>query len=122
MVKVPIMKVNLMIIMMIFLYKGTFLPTIVVTMLEIFITTKQILVAAMIITCQRRISRKIYLKATGQKNTMSHKLKRNKAVMKTLKGVDVDETFKSIDVYETSIVSSVVVESILHGEKSNFTH
>ena len=28
------MKVNLMIIMMIFLYKGTFLPTIVVTMSE----------------------------------------------------------------------------------------
>ena len=37
--------------------------------------------------------------------------------MKTVKGVDVDETFKSIDVYEISIVSSVVVESILHEQK-----
>ena len=40
---------------------------IVITMLRMFITMKQMLVAAMIIVCQIWISRKIYLKATGQK-------------------------------------------------------
>ena len=84
MVKVPVLKVNLIVIMMIFIYKGIFLPTIVVTMLRMFITMKQMLVAAMTIICQRCISKKIYSKATGQKKTMNHKLMMNKAVMKTL--------------------------------------
>ena len=44
---------NLMVIMMIFIYKGIFLPTIVATLLRMFITTKQMLAAAMIIICQR---------------------------------------------------------------------
>ena len=48
-----------MVIMMIFIYKGIFLPAIVLTMLRMFITIKLMLVAAMIIICQRWISRKI---------------------------------------------------------------
>ena len=49
MLKVPILKVGLMVIMMIFIYKGISLPMIVVKRFRILITTKQMLVAAMII-------------------------------------------------------------------------
>ena len=40
--------------------------------------------STMIIIYQRWISRKIYLKATGKKKTMNHKLMTNKAVLRTL--------------------------------------
>ena len=83
--QVPILKVTLMVIMMIFIYKGIFLPKIAAILLRTFITTKQMLAAVLIIICQRWILRKIYFKPSGEKKAMSHKMMMNKSVMKTVK-------------------------------------
>ena len=109
MVKVLILKVNLMVIMMIFIYKGIFFPTIVVTMLRMFITRKQMLVAAMTIICQRWILRKIYLKTTEENNEPQTDDKQS-SVKHTLSLI-------SIDADEIFFVSTIFGKSILHEEK-----
>ena len=115
MVKVPILKVTLMVIMMIFIYKGIFLPKIVAILLRTFITTKQMLAAVMIIIYQRWILRKIYLKPSGEKKPMSHKMMMKKSVMKTL--LNALHHWKAVDVDETLLVSIFVGKSISHKEK-----
>ena len=90
--------------------QGNFLLTIVV-----IITRKQMLVAAMIIICQKRISRKIYLidlraeennepQTDDEQSSYGDSVKR----ISPLESVDVDETF---------VVSSVVGKSISRKEK-----
>ena len=118
MVKVPILKVNLMLIMMIFIYKGIFRPTIVVTMLRIFIITKQIFVAVMIIIFWRWVSRIIYFEGNGTEENNEAQTDDEQSSCEDFG--KCTSPLKSLNVDETYVVFSVVGKSISQEEKLTF--